>query len=873
MPYIQRLSPPWVAVLAVASLCCSTASPQDPASEPLRLIGLAPAGIRNSVTESWGTLRVELANAGTEGRNARVVAFYPARPDIQYARDIFVPGRSAASSWLPIGPAPEEKSTSSRELEILLYDRTGGQDRLLLPQGRERVRSRGVFYKRREPTTAILLDEPEIDPTTNELRTAASSDEPLLLARCMRDAAGLSEQITVIDERFLPPVPEAFDGIDVLMLATNRLSADPTGLQTLRGWVEQGGTLWVLLDRVNPENVAPLLGEDFDFHTIDRVGVTTVRLHRSNDAAASVPVRDLDEPVGLVRVVTGNRDTHLYTANGQPAAFVRTLGRGRIVFTALGPRGWFRPRTSNDPRARFDFLPDLPIALDALGNLAVLQFHPRMESTRPPSESLRELLLREVGYSVVDRGKAGAIFGALILALIGLGIIVRRSWRPERVGWLGPMAALAAASVFVVLGIQSRGAVPPTIGVAEIVDAVPGSGEAARYGVIAHYGPDSGPALLGTDVDASISLDEAGLEGKVRQRVVTDLGKWHWEGLSLPAGLRTGSFQSTLRAPRLSALARFDSGGVEGRLELDSFRGVGDGLIITPSHELLPIRFGAENTFIASDRDALPSGQYLDAAVMSDRQQRRQAVYRQLLDGRWPRHWEGRNLLLAWADPAEIPIYSGGSVRTVGASLLVLPLEFERPPALQQVTIPRAFIAYSRLFDGRLQIPQLEGSNPVEMRLRFQLPTSVLPLTIERVLLHVKVRTPSRQFIVAGFADGGEVPLYDAENPLDPIRLEIADPRLLGLDPDGGLHLKVQVSGRIGKPATGAGASVPQESKGDVPPPQSKGKSPQPGKKAGAPTSSDRDKQSGPPLTFDTDQPWRIESIGLEVSGRTRADH
>ena len=46
---------------------------------------------------------------------------------------------------------------------------------------------------------------------------------------------------------------------------------------------------------------------------------------------------------------------------------------------------------------------------------------------------------------------------------------------------------------------------------------------------------------------------------------------------------------------------------------------------------------------------------------------------------------------------------------------------------------------------------------------------------------------------VVGLSDGGEIPIYDAEDPLDPIRLEIADPRVLKLDRDGGLHLKVQI--------------------------------------------------------------------------------
>ena len=36
-----------------------------------------------------------------------------------------------------------------------------------------------------------------------------------------------------------------------------------------------------------------------------------------------------------------------------------------------------------------------------------------------------------------------------------------------------------------------------------------------------------------------MELETGGLEGSVFRRVQTDLGRWHWENLRLPAGMRT----------------------------------------------------------------------------------------------------------------------------------------------------------------------------------------------------------------------------------------------------------------------------------------------------------------------------------------------
>jgi hypothetical protein len=244
---------------------------------------------------------------------------------------------------------------------------------------------------------------------------------------------------------------------------------------------------------------------------------------------------------------------------------------------------------------------------------------------------------------------------------------------------------------------------------------------------------------------------------------------------------------------------------------------VTDALITTPARQPIALRQLPDTPFAAGRADMLPPGQYLAGAVLTDRQQRRQSVYRQILGGPLPPHLDGRDLLLAWCEPGVIPFTTGEGARLAGSTLLIVPLEFERPAAGTRVTIPPAFVEVRRA-DGLAGRPTLESTFPAEMRLRFQLPASVLPLETEHATFHMRIRAPARRVAVGGLAGGRLVSLFEAESPADAVRVELADPTLLQPDSEGGLYLALAIT------------------------------------------------DSGAP-----EGPWRIESLGLEVVGRTGA--
>jgi len=778
---------------------------QERSSRELRVQGFNPTGPRSSLTESAGTLQIIVSNPDVVDRHARVVVFYSATPDVQFARDVWVPAQSILTTWLPIGPAPPAEATTSRQIEMLLYDRTDGTDQLILPPGQERVRSRAVFYRKREPTTAVMLDW-ITDLATDESQEL-HEDGVLTLTRLVRQVPNLSDYISHVPSGPLPPTAEAFDGIDVLVLAGNRLAADPPGRAAVRRWVQHGGTLWVMLDLVQPEVVAPILGDDAPLTVVDRLGLTTIQMYRPQEDPRQAEVRDVERPVDLVRVIPSSIDNVIYLANDWPALFTRKLGRGKVIFTTLGDRGWWELANSGSgSRPQPKGSPPLvgPVPLPPVIDLAA-EIHPLYQSSPLPADVLQPLLTEEIGYTIVNRTTAAVILCGFVLLLLGLGLIVRRSRRPELVGWLIPAVALLAVAGLIGLGERSRQTIPPTLGIAAVVDPVPSSQEAAVLGLFAIFTPSSGPVVLGSEHGAILELDAEGLSGQSRRRVQKDIDSWSWEGLSLPAGVRTGPFKATLKTGRIAARARFGPNGIEGRLETGNFINPSDPLILPPTRELpnrdrpnrepLPIRLRPDGTFTAVSADALPPGNYIAGVVLDDRQQRRQAVYQQLLSGPLPHHLEDRNFLFAWAATNELPFPAPEGTRRLSHALLAIPVEFDRPEPGSRVTVPRGFLTVRRMFDEVRTMPvALSGTDTIDMRLRFQLPPSVVPMNLERAMIYARVQAPSRWLTLFGVADGKPVQLFEGSGTLDAIRVEITDPRILQPDDRGGIYLRVSLS-------------------------------------------------------------------------------
>jgi hypothetical protein len=440
-------------------------------------------------------------------------------------------------------------------------------------------------------------------------------------------------------------------------------------------------------------------------------------------------------------------------------------------------------------------LPAMDRLMQELQHSTKLLSFPSSGSGTEAKDAFGPLVMADIGYSVVGIGTASLMFGGFLLALVVFGLGLRKWRRSEVLGWIGPVTALSTAGAFLAVGEAGRRSVPPSMAVTEMVAVNPRSSEQAITGLLGFYRPDGGPTGLSSSQGGLLELDMAGLEGQNRRLVLTDIDAWRWEGLALPAGVRQGLFRAEVRQPgSMAAKARFGPEGLEGKTLSGPFQNLADGLIYSPSHRAFAVHMRSDGVFTTAGSDLFPPGQFVTGAVLSDQQQRRQMIYQRFLDDAKTKGAPEDALLLAWADPVQLPFVFESGARSVGSALLAFPVEFEHSPPSAQVTVPRAFIAYRRIIPMGLTQPTMEALYSIEEHLRFQLPSSVLPMKVKRARLFAKVDAPMRRFIVRGLANGKPVELRNVENPVDTVFLEIQREDLLRLDEQGGLHLEIAVS-------------------------------------------------------------------------------
>jgi hypothetical protein len=106
---------------------------------------------------------------------------------------------------------------------------------------------------------------------------------------------------------------------------------------------------------------------------------------------------------------------------------------------------------------------------------------------------------------------------------------------------------------------------------------------------------------------------------------------------------------------------------------------------------------------------------------------------------------------------------------------------------------------------GGLGRAVLESDQHIEQELRFQLPAVALPLKIERAQLTAKLDAPSRRVAFAA-SEGQEFrELASVVSPLAPMHVEVVDSRLLQLDAEGGLHIRITLGETLKGDRSGVG--------------------------------------------------------------------
>ncbi len=752
-------------------------------------IGLTPAGVQRQVAGRWATLAVNGTNRSSQDVEETSIVMVGDQSGLQYARRIWIPAGTRRQAWLPI-QIPSDLYPEQVQIpmtSIHLKESDGGEGFQANSVGMP-TSKRSLLLSWEDSRAAVILEQ--INPNPEALRLAEKLSKTIYAGR---DATVPNTQdlgLAQLSGLFLPPTANPLDSLDQIVIANDRLLNDTVAVARLRAWLQLGGRIWIMADQLDPDSVQALLGDAVCYSVVDRVQLNDFELEQIGmPLANSNPTEtwSSETPVEMVRVLIDTPDVHS-RVDGWPAAFWMQVGQGEVLFTTLEAQGWLQ---GDEPT-------------EALRSLSSRFFVKRLD---PPqhTEELATYLSKEIGYQIPGRGVIATLLGAHILVVLVAGIWLARRHELQYMGYLIPAAAILATLSLVAVGNRQTTAVPSTIATGQIVHAVADSSQVQVESVAAIYSQETRPLPITSSAVSVTQLGDDQSSGEVKRILWDDSGKSEWLFVEQrQSKVQHAETNAIVNLPDAwSVRGRFTPNGLEGQIVgLDPGK-CQDAVVVSSANPSLAIKLDPNSgTFVGGLNDVLLPDQFYDSTLISDVQQDRQALTRELHDSDatfFPR----QPSLLFWTDPVDAGANFGDGFVRRGWALASVPLRIERLNPGSEFKVPASFLQLeshvgakgpSTVFNpdtGRW----LDSMNkPSESELRCVVPRPLLPCQLRRCQVVMKVTAPGRTVEVKGMVGGQYQTLYRVESPAGRVEFEINDPDALSLDAGGGFLISISVS-------------------------------------------------------------------------------
>jgi len=751
----------------------------------------------------WTTLDIRATNPTSVPIEALVAVLFEGGTR-QYARRLWVPAKGDRSTWLPIRVPAETLREGAIEYTRLVLDADADREILSRREG-DSLTSTELLRISDDPVrSSLILPRPILPATPREEAIRDGWPRALAAARLSR---GLNTTSPLLVPDFLPPWHMTSRGLDVLLLASDRLESDTAGLAALRSWVRDGGRLWIALDAVAPETVTSILGHDTGIEVVDRVELDafTMATGDATNPAAVTDQFDLEVPVEMVRVITSHADVPS-RVEGWPAAIWVPCGQGDVLITTVGPRAWVGADGTT------------PIgATRALATRLLAGRPDRLDADR-----FRPSLEQQIGYATPSRGVAAAILGLFCAAILAAGWRWGARRRLDNLAWFVPLASVAATGILALVGMASSRSVSPTIASGTLLRLEPATGEVIIDGNAAVYDQQSRPVAW-TGRRRTWVLPDAS-QGTNGERVV-----WLDDDQETTTNTTThaGSIDRlTIRGatsiiPGIAVTGRFGPGGLEGAIDAGPLSAIRDPAIVGMPGPALAVTLAGDGSFTAGVGALMAPEQYNPSPLLTDDARWRQAAVRRLLQSpedfatesgrRRSQTTAGiggtsalrrRPWMLFWCDlpsasPGDMP--EGFAERS--STLGIAPIDLARTPSGTPFRIPSTFLPIrlgdgtqgrSNAFDVRRGEWVKGLTTPTETLLRFQLPDAVLPCTLDAGRLVLRINAPSREVEVSAFQGDKPAPLLKVGEPNGVYEIALR-PEHLTVD-RGAVPIAIQVS-------------------------------------------------------------------------------
>jgi len=754
----------WLGVLAT--------SPEASAVELWRAGGSAVPGFVSP--GQWAEVSFSVANDQATDQTVEHVVRFSGGDEVQFVTRFWVPAGARRDGLQPVRcPALprnlDAADVSSMDIEVTLLD----------GQGQVKGRDAGLMRFEPEPDATVLVTGGNTPDAATRWVTRT------------RIASGGTRRLAYLRSDTIPERGLGLDAAREIVIADPEINLSAGQLDTLRDWVIDGGTLWLMLDRLPEAFPSALLGSAWT--------VTQMGRNQINEASVQFQdgrsTRSFEYPIELVWVDPGNFKVIATVDGDYPALLAQDLGMGRVVATTLNAEAWMD--------AQDDLLPVGAAVADVLMH----------EGEKPAFDEgvLNRVASGQVGYEILSRGWVLVGLGVYLLVLLGAGLWFARQQRLDRLAVIAVVAAGAVTLIFAVVGITTRSAVPATVAGTPVLTVEPALNRAVMSGRLSLYTPSAvqgsisaqGGALLWPQSPGSLDVDP--------RMVWTDLDAYRWDNLTLPPGaVRNVTVWQGRPHEASAARMSFADGGVE----LVAPGGLNDAVVATPAGGLTPraespVDDAGMQRWHAEAQDTARNGRYIRAGTLSIEQQRRLWLYRSLYEG-FPRR---QTVLTGWAESVPLGVELPFEAARRYETLMLMPLALRRPEAGATVTIPAPLLPYravsrqgissSTVYDNhqRQWLGQVTTGTTVLLALRP--PHSLLPLELNEVSVALDIDARGRT-VELGTARGGRfVAVKTLQSPTGLNRVTLSgrgDPGLR-VEPDGSVLLAIRVGNGEGTQA------------------------------------------------------------------------
>lgn len=733
----------------------------------------------------WGVLNADVRNEGTKSATVRCISWFDSDEGLMFGRDVSVPPESIRRSWYAVKVPDQAAEKKSLSLNWTSLDSASGRETFQQQTQFEKYETLPLTIPNFTRRIVVLGDG-----TPRESRTMAIFQKAL--AQLQPGAAALY----VLDRR-LPPIAEAWEIADLIVLTGDRIAEDTAAAQAMAEWVRRGGRVWVHLDLTTAQVVNNLFGPELRIDEMDRVSLTRFTIEPGDRLHTFNPVEvDLEVPVEHVRVVSeGYRIGR--TINGLPASLSARFGRGHVVVSTVALPGWTvphewmtvkppKPTPRPNRRGGQQSQPaDIGLTITQAAVSLLDDANSAPINRKVEAHALSEFATSRIGYRTPGRSLIATVLLVHLLVAAGLAFLLHRLERATALLWALPVLAVAAGGALIAIGNSNR-AEPEGRQIVQFVEAERGQSRLVVDGVLAFYSNSDSSPKIGSRNNTAFIPDRAGMESTKWRVMRSDFTDWHIENLTLRPGVRTADFSAhvTLPAP-LEIAGTFDEDGFQGTLSgLPNGMEVEDALVAGSQWLSQPVTSDGSRA-IRTSGDVLPPGEYLAGALVGEEQSRRQAVYKNLFrtthrDDR-PFH---QPTLLFWSDALDI---QSGDLDTdqpsSGSALFSVPIALRRPQPGATVRIPGPFIpyrtvgangtgtggAYFRNATGLWNEVRRAG----EPILRFQIPPELLPLTATKATFRVKISAPLRDVAISAGSLRDPVLLREIKSPVGVVEVSL----------------------------------------------------------------------------------------------------